>query len=62
MNEEIKQKLLNCFNRDKITLFDLTFNTNYLFYEEPENFEEYIDLLKGLKESILLNIIDNFNQ
>ena len=61
MNQKIKQQLLNCFNQDKITLFELTFNTNYLFYEEPENFEEYIDLVKGLKESILLTIIKNFN-
>ncbi len=62
MKQEIKQELFNCYNQDKITLFELTFNTNYLFYEEPETFEEYIDLVKSLKESILLNIINNFNQ
>ncbi len=39
MKQETKQQLLNCYNQDKITLFELTFNTNYLFYEKIlENF------------------------
>ncbi len=62
MNPEIKQQLLNCFNQDKLTLFELTFNTSNHFYEEPTNFNDYIDLVSDLKESNLLNIINNFNQ
>jgi hypothetical protein len=62
MNQEIKQKLLTCYNQDKLILFELTFNTNYLFYEEPENFNDYLELVNDLKESTLLNIINNFNQ
>ena len=61
MNQEIKQQLLNCFNSNKEILFELTFNTNYLFYEEPQNFNDYIDLINDLKESTLLNIIKKFN-
>jgi hypothetical protein len=61
MNPEIKQQLLNCFNSDKEILFELTFNTNYLFYQEPQDFNDYLDLINDLKESTLLNIIKNFN-
>ena len=61
MNPEIKQQLLICFNDNKEILFELTFNTNNLFYEEPQNFNDYIDLIDDLKESTLLNIIKNFN-
>lgn len=62
MKQEIRQQLLDCYNQDKLTLFDLTFNTNHLFYEEPTNFNDYIYLISDSKESTLLNIINNFNQ
>ena len=62
MNQEIKQKLLTCYNQDKLTLFELTFNTSNHFYDEPANFQDYLELVNDLKESTLLNIINNFNQ
>ena len=61
MNPEIKQQLLNFFNDNKEILFELTFNTNHLFYQEPQSFDDYIDLINDLKESTLLTIIKNFN-
>jgi len=61
MNLETKQQLLNCFNLNKEILFELTFNTNHLFYQEPTNFNDYLDLVNDLKDSTLLTIIKNFN-
>jgi hypothetical protein len=61
MKQEIKQQLLNCFNNNKEILFELTFNTNHLFYCEPQDFNDYLDLINDLKESTLLTIIKNFN-
>jgi hypothetical protein len=57
----VKKELENCFNLNKEILFDLSFNTSYLFYEEPQNFQDYLDLIDGLKESTLSRIIKNFN-
>jgi hypothetical protein len=61
MNPETKQQLLNCFNNNKEILFELTFNTNHLFYNEPQDFNDYLDLVNDLKDSTLLTIIKNFN-
>lgn len=61
MKQELKNQLEKCFNQDKYLLLDLTFNQNYSFYEEPENFDDYFDLIEDLKEKELLKIISLFN-
>lgn len=58
----IKNQLKKCFNENKIILLDLTFNESYLFYEEPQNFEDYFDLIKDLPIKFLQSIVNNFNQ
>lgn len=60
--KEIKKQLEKCFNEDKLILLSLTFNESYLFYNEPENFEDYFDLIKDLSINHLQLIINNFNQ
>lgn len=42
-------------------LLSLTFNESYLFYGEPENFNDYFDLVKDLSIKQLDQIIKNFN-
>jgi hypothetical protein len=60
--QEIKNQLEKCFNEDKLMLLSLTFNESYLFYDEPQNFEDYFDLIKDLSIKKLQSIINNFNQ
>ena len=52
MNQEIKNILENFFNNEieRDFLLDITFNTNNLWYEEPENFESYLQLVENKKE------------
>ena len=61
MKQELKNQLEKCFNQDKETLLDLTFNQNHSFYEEPKSFDDYLDLIDDLKEKELLKIIFLFN-
>ena len=61
MKQELKIQLEECFNQDRETLFDLTFNQNYSFYEEPKSFDDYLDLISDLAEKKLLSIILLFN-
>ena len=57
----IKNQLEKCFNENKIILLSLTFNESYLFYNEPENFEDYFDLIKDLPIKFLQSIVNHFN-
>ncbi len=60
--KEIKNQLEKCFNEDKFILLSLTFNESYLFYNEPENFGDYFDLIKDLPIKFLQSIVNHFNQ
>lgn len=59
MNQEIKNILENFFNNEieRDFLLDITFNTNNLWYEEPENFESYLQLVEDKKEIFFNKII-----
>jgi hypothetical protein len=59
MNQEIKNILENFFNNEieRDFLLDITFNTNNLWYEEPENFESYLQLVENKKEIFFNKII-----
>ena len=61
MKQELTAQLEQCFNQDRDTLLDLTFNQNHSFYEEPQDFNDYLDLIDDLKEKELLKIIFLFN-
>lgn len=57
----LKEILKNLFTQDKQTLLSLSFNENHLFYDEPQNFEDYFDLVKDLSTKQIEQIIKDFN-
>jgi len=62
MNKEIKKALKTAYKKDKLQLFELSFNCEESFYEDPQNFEDYLDFVADYSEKRLLNIINQFNQ
>jgi hypothetical protein len=58
----IKKDLQKAYDKDKLELFEVTFNCESIFYEEPQNFNDYLDLIEDFSNKKLLNIINQFNQ
>jgi hypothetical protein len=62
MNKEIKKALKVAYKKDKLQLFELSFNCNNSFYEEPQNLDDYLDFVADYSDACLVNIINKFNQ
>jgi len=62
MNKEIKDALALAFEQDKLQLFELSFDCEDCFYEEPQTLDDYLDFVSEYSDKTLLNIINQFNQ
>jgi hypothetical protein len=59
--QEIKKELKKAYDQDKLELFEVTFNCESSFYEEPQNFNDYLDFVEDFSNKKLLNIINKLS-